>query len=146
MLKVISRSTFDLQPVLQTVLDTAMRLCGNTQGEIFRLADGVYRLAVSYGLEPAYHELEAQYSIPPGRDTLVGRTALAGRPVQIIDPFADPDYAPKDDARVGKMGSMLGVPLLRGGAPIGVICTARRTVEPFTEKQITLVTTFPTTR
>ncbi|HEX3418311.1 MAG TPA: GAF domain-containing sensor histidine kinase, partial [Stellaceae bacterium] len=70
------------------------------------------------------------------------RTALEGRPVQIIDALADPDYAPKGDAQVGKLRSMLGVPLLREGVPIGVICTARTTVEPFTEKQITLVSTF----
>jgi signal transduction histidine kinase len=141
-LKVISRSTFDLEPVLQTVLDTAMRLCGNSQGEIFRLDDGVYRMAVGYGMEPGYRDIEAKLVITPGPDTLVGRTALAGRPVQIVDALADPDYEPKDDARVGKLRSMLGVPLLREGVPIGVICTARTTVEPFTEKQIALVSTF----
>src|SRR6202022_4050882 len=141
-LQVISQSTFDLEPVLQTVLDTVMRLCGNTQGEIFRLQNGLYRMAVSYGMEPAYRDIEARLAIPPGADTLVGRTALARRPVQIIDPYTDPDYAPKEDAHVGKMGSMLGVPLLREGVPIGVICTARRKIEPFTEKQIELVPTF----
>ena len=141
-LQVISQSTFDLEPVLQTVLDTAMRLCGNTQGEIFRLQNGLYRMAVSFGMEPAYRDIEARLAIPPGADTLVGRTALARRPVQIIDPYADPDYAPKEDAHVGEMGSMLGVPLLREGVPIGVICTARRKIEPFTDKQIELVTTF----
>jgi signal transduction histidine kinase len=141
-LKVISQSTFDLEPVLQTVLDTAMRLCGNSQGEIFRLEDGVYRMAVGYGMEPDYHDIETRLAIPPGPDTLVGRTALAGRPVQIIDALADPDYAPKDDAQIGRLRSMLGVPLLREGVPIGVICTARTTVEPFTAKQIELVSTF----
>jgi GAF domain-containing protein/HAMP domain-containing protein len=141
-LKVISQSTFDLEPVLQTVLDTAMRLCGNSQGEIFRLEDGAYRMAVGYGMEPDYHDIEARLAIPPGPDTLVGRTALAGQPVQIIDALADPDYAPKDDAQIGRLRSMLGVPLLREGVPIGVICTARTTVEPFTEKQIALVRTF----
>jgi GAF domain-containing protein/HAMP domain-containing protein/anti-sigma regulatory factor (Ser/Thr protein kinase) len=141
-LKVISQSTFDLEPVLQTVLDTAMRLCGNSQGEIFRLEDGVYRMAVGYGMEPGYRDIEAKLAIAPGPDTLVGRTALAGRPVQIVDALSDPDYQPKDDARIGKLRSMLGVPLLREGVPIGVICTARTTVEPFTDKQIALVTTF----
>jgi GAF domain-containing protein len=141
-LKVISRSTFDLEPVLQTVLDTAMRLCGNSQGEIFRLEDGVYRMAVGYGMEPGYRDIEAKLVITPGPNTLVGRTALEGRPVQIVDALADPDYEPKDDARVGKLRSMLGVPLLREGVPVGVICTARTTVEPFTEKQIALVSTF----
>jgi GAF domain-containing protein/anti-sigma regulatory factor (Ser/Thr protein kinase) len=141
-LKVISQSTYDLEPVLQTVLDTAMRLCGNSQGEIFRLEDGVYRMAVGYGMEPAYRDIEAQLAIRPGPDTLVGRTALAGEPVHIIDALADPEYAPKGEAQIGKLRSMLGVPLLREGVPIGVICTARTTVEPFTEKQIELVRTF----
>src|SRR6202022_4424241 len=130
-LKVISQSTFDLEPVLQTVLDTAMRLCGNSQGEIFRLENGAYRMAVGYGMEPAYRDIEAQLAIRPGPDTLVGRTSLAGGPVHIIDALADPEYAPKGNAQVGKLRSMLGVPLLREGVPIGVICTARTTVEPF---------------
>ncbi len=141
-LKVISRSTFDLEPVLEFVLETVMRLCDNDKGEIFRLDNGVYRLAVSRGLEPVYLEMESQVAIPPGTDTLVGRTALQRGPVHILDAWADPLYGPKDEARTGKHRTMLGVPLLREGAPIGVICTARSIVEPFTEKQIALVTTF----
>ncbi|HEV2189415.1 MAG TPA: GAF domain-containing protein, partial [Stellaceae bacterium] len=142
-LKVISQSTFDLEPVLQTVLDTAMRLCGNSQGSIFRLSeDGLYRQAVGSGMQPEYYEIEAQQEIRSGSATLVGRTAAAARPIQIADAWADPDYAPKDDARVGQLRSMLGVPLLREGTPIGVICTARTIVQPFTEKEIELVATF----
>jgi len=142
-LKVISRSTFDLEPVLQTVLDTAMRLCGNTQGSIFRLGDdGLYRQAVGSGMQPEYYEIEARQEISPGSATLVGRTAAAARPIDITDAWADPDYAPKEDARVGQLRSMLGVPLLREGTPIGVICTARTIIKPFTEKEIELVATF----
>jgi two-component system NtrC family sensor kinase len=142
-LKVISQSTFDLEPVLQTVLDTAMRLCGNSQGSIFRLGeDGLYRQAVGSGMQPEYYEIEARQKIGPGSATLVGRTAAAARPIQIADAWADPDYAPKEDARVGQLRSMLGVPLLREGTPIGVICTARTIVKPFTEKEIELVATF----
>jgi two-component system NtrC family sensor kinase len=142
-LKVISQSTFDLEPVLQTVLDTAMRLCGNIQGSIFRLGeDGLYRQAVGSGMQPEYYEIEAQQEIRPGSATLVGRTAAAARPIQITDAWADPDYVPKEDARVGQLRSMLGVPLLREGTPIGVICTARTIVKPFTEKEIELVATF----
>ena len=142
-LKVISQSTFDLEPVLQTVLDTAIRLCGNTQGLIFRREeDGVYRLAVRSEVEPEYLGLEARQAIRPGPDTLVGRTVLACRPVQIVDAMADADYPLKEEARVGQLRTMLGVPLLREGIPIGVICTARTYVGPFSEKQIALVTTF----
>ena len=142
-LKVISQSTFDLEPVLQTVLDTAMRLCGNIQGSIFRLGeDGLYRQAVGSGMQPEYYEIEARQEIRPGSATLVGRTAFAARPIQITDAWADPDYAPKEDAIVGQLRSMLGVPLLREGTPIGVICTARTIVKPFTEKEIELVATF----
>jgi PAS domain S-box-containing protein len=142
-LKVISQSTFNLEPVLQTVLDTTMRLCGNSQGSIFRLGeDGLYRQAVGSGMQREYYEIEAQQEIRPGSATLVGRTAAAARPIQITDAWADPDYAPKEDARVGQLRSMLGVPLLREGTPIGVICTARTIVKPFTEKEIELVATF----
>jgi signal transduction histidine kinase len=142
-LKVISQSTFDLEPVLQTVVDTAMRLCGNTQGSIFRLGeDGLYRQAVASGVDPDYYAVEATQAIRPGPDTLVGRAAFARQPVHIIDAMADHDYAPKNDARIGGLRSMLGVPLMREGEPIGVICTARTAVEPFTDKQIELVRTF----
>jgi two-component system NtrC family sensor kinase len=142
-LKVISQSTFDLEPVLQTVLDTTMRLCSNSQGSIFRLGeDGLYRQAVGSGMQPEYYEIEARQEIRSGSATLVGRTAAAARPIQITDAWADPDYAPKEDARVGQLRSMLGVPLLREGMPIGVICTARTIVKPFTEKEIELVATF----
>jgi len=142
-LKVISQSTFDLEPVLQTVVDTAMRLCGNSQGSIFRLGeDGLYRQAVGSGMEPEYQEIEARQEIRAGSATLVGRTAAAARPIQITDAWIDPDYAPKEDARVGQLRTMLGVPLLREGTPIGVICTARTIVQPFTEKEIELVASF----
>jgi GAF domain-containing protein/anti-sigma regulatory factor (Ser/Thr protein kinase) len=141
-LKVISRSTFKLEPVLETVLATAMRLCHGRQGGIFRLENGIYRLAVSHGLEPAYREIEEEAAIEPGSGTVVGRTALERRTVQIVDAWADPLYAPKDEARLGNVRTMLGVPLLREGVPIGVITLSRTAVEPFVDKQIELVTTF----
>ena len=142
-LKVISQSTFDLEPVLQTVLETAIRLCGNRQGLIFRRdADGRYRLAASSGTTPDHREIEANLAIEPGPDTLVGRVVLARQPVEILDTLADPDYALKHSARAGNLRTMLGVPLLREDVPIGVFCTAREIVEPFTAKQIELVQTF----
>ncbi len=141
-LKVISRSTFDLQPVLQYVLETAMRLCRAAQGSIFRLDDGIYRWAVGLGLDPVYQEIEKNNPIAPGEGTVVGRAALHRRTVQIIDAWEDPLYAAKDAARITLARSMLGVPLLREGVPIGVIAMARKVVEPFKDKEIELVTTF----
>src|SRR5438067_2091562 len=141
-LKVISQSTFDLDPVLEHVMETAVRLCRAEHGSIFRLEDGMYRWAVGYGLEPAYREIEMRTAIAPDSGTLVGRTALAGRPVEISDGWNDPEYAVKDEARIGQARTMLGVPLLREGTLIGVIAMARRNVEPFSEKEVALVTTF----
>jgi GAF domain-containing protein/nitrogen-specific signal transduction histidine kinase len=141
-LKVISRTTFDLTPVLQYVLDTAMRLCHAVQGSIFRL-DGVdYRWAVGKGLDPVYEEIERTTPIAPGEGTLVGRAAVRRQTVQIADAWEDPLYAPKDDARITVARTMLGVPLLREGSPIGVIAMARKEVRPFTDKEVELVTTF----
>jgi signal transduction histidine kinase/putative methionine-R-sulfoxide reductase with GAF domain len=142
-LKVISRSTFDLTPVLESVIETALRLCRAHMGSIFRLADdGTYRWAVGRGLEPAYEAIERQTPIPPGPDTLVGRVAAGGRTVQIADAQADPLYAAKDDARITRASTLLGVPLLREGVPVGVIAMARDRVEPFSGKEIALISTF----
>ncbi len=109
---------------------------------LFRYQDGAYRFAVGHGNSPAYERLEQRQAIQPGRGTLVGRAALERRTVQIVDAWNDPDYARKDDARVGMVRCMLGVPLLREGVPIGVIGLARAKVEPYTERQIELVSTF----
>jgi signal transduction histidine kinase/GAF domain-containing protein len=141
-LKVISRSTFDLTPVLQYVLDTAMRLCHAVQGSIFRLDGTEYRWAVGQGLDPVYEEIERTTHIVPGEGTLVGRAALRRQTVQIVDAWEDPLYAAKDDARITIARTMLGVPLLREGVPIGVIAMARKEVEVFDDKEIDLVTTF----
>ncbi|HEV8679953.1 MAG TPA: GAF domain-containing protein, partial [Stellaceae bacterium] len=141
-LKVISRSTFDLGPVLEYVIETAIRLCRAHMGSIFRLEDGVYRWAVGYGLDPVYREIEERTPIVPGPGTVVGRVALEGRAVQIADALADADYAAKDDAKLTSAHTMLGVPLMREGVPVGVIAMARDRVEPFSDKEIALVTTF----
>src|SRR6185437_496866 len=104
--------------------------------------DGVFRFAVGHGNSPAYEELERRQVIRPGRGTLVGRAALERRTVQIEDVMSDPDYAKKADARVGEFRSMIGVPLLREGMPIGVIGLARTKLEPFTQRQNELVSMF----
>ena len=141
-LKVISGSTFDLDPVFQAVVTTAARLCHADQATIYRYQDGEYRWAAGHGLPPEYEVLERASRIRPGNGTLVGRVALESRTVEILDPMIDPLYEAKDDARIGGLHTMLGVPLLRDGAAIGVIGLGRRRVEPYTARQIALVRTF----
>ncbi len=141
-LKVISRSEFDLQSVLRTVVTTAAALCRADKAIIYRYVDGAYRLAVGNELPPEYERLEREHPIYPGEGTLVGRTALAASTVEISDAWNDPHYAVKDEARLGNVRGMLGVPLLRDGTPIGVIAVGRSIPGRFSEKQVELVTTF----
>jgi signal transduction histidine kinase len=143
-LKIISRSTFDLQPVLATLIENATRLCGADKGHIFRLDGEVFRLAVTYNLPPKVQEFFERNPIRPGRGTVVGRVALERRAVQILDVMADPEYALKDMQvqTGGGLRTILGVPMLRESALIGVIVIRRTEVQPFTDKQIELVTTF----
>jgi len=141
-LGVISRSKFELQPILQSVVDTAMRLCRADQAIIYRPQSGTYRFAAGHSTVPEYLEIEKQTTIVPGHGTVVGRAALTRQVARVDDPLADPLYEKKDDARVGGVRSMIGVPLVREGEPIGVIALARNRVEPFTDHEIELVTTF----
>jgi class 3 adenylate cyclase/putative methionine-R-sulfoxide reductase with GAF domain len=141
-LKVISQSTFDLEPVLEFVCRTAARLCNVQTGSIFRLEEGVYRWATGFGLEPSYEAVERSAAIAPGMGTLVGRVALTGETVHILDGMADPHYEAKEGLQLSKCHTLLGVPLLREGAVIGVICMARFAIDAFTERQVALVSTF----
>ena len=143
-LKVMSGSAFDLAPVLETVVATAVRLCRADQATIYRLEDGEYRWDAAAGQEftPEFAEIERAARIKPGVGTLVGRVALTGDTVEITDCWNDPLYEVKDDARVGGIRTLLGVPLLRDGVPIGVIGLARRRVEAYSRKEIDLVCTF----
>ncbi len=141
-LKVISRSVFDLDTVLQTVVATAIRLCRADTAIIYRNEGGEYRWAAGQMLVPEYEARERDITIRPGTGSVVGRAALESRTVQILDAWTDPLYEAKEDARVGGVRTMIGVPLLREGSPIGVIGLARMRVEAFTEKQIELVSTF----
>jgi len=141
-LKVISRSAFDLQPVLATLVENATRLCDADKGFIFRLDGDVYRLAVAQGTTPEYVEFIRNHPIRPGQDTLVGRTALERRTVHIPDVLEDPEYRWPESQQRGRFRTMLGVPMLRESSPIGVIAIWREEVDPFSDNQIDLVTTF----
>jgi signal transduction histidine kinase len=140
-LKVISRSAFDLQTVLDTLVSSAMQLCEASNGAIYRPKDGAFFLAASCGIDPEYREQLARIPMPPGRASVTGRVLLEGRPVHIPDIRADPDYNFGLTRNSGRR-TMLGVPLLREGTPIGVFILTHSEVRPFTEKQIELVTTF----
>jgi GAF domain-containing protein len=141
-LNVISRSKFDLQPILQSVVDTAARLCRADTAVIFRLDRGLYRFATGYCVDPRYMEIEMATPITPGPGTVVGRAAMRREAVRIDDAMEDPLYEKKGDAEVAQVRSMIGVPLMREGEPIGVIALARQRVEPFLDREIELVSTF----
>jgi len=140
LLEIISSSKFDLQPVLQTVVNAAVRLCRATSGEIFRLDKGLYRFEVGCNLDPRY--VQRQKPIVPGPGTMVGRAATSRHVEKIDDLLSDPSYTLKEDAKIGGARSMIGVPLMREGEPIGVIILSRHRVEPFTEREIKVVTAF----
>src|SRR5262245_59478704 len=141
-LRVISSSPTNIQPILDAILETAGRLCESEYAMFFRFQDGKYHLAGSNNAKAEYVQYLSEHPISIDGGSIVGRTALERRVVHIPDCLADPEYTSREYALVGKHRSMLGVPLLRDGAPVGVISLLRTTVKPYTDKQIELVTTF----
>jgi signal transduction histidine kinase len=142
-LKVISRSAFDLQPVFDTIVQTASLLCDAEYAIIYKLRDDdKYHVAANNAADPVFLKYAIEHPLAPGRGSLVGRTALERKTVHMPDCLADPEYVAREYQSVGHYRSMIGVPLLRDGFPIGVIVLMRAIVLPFTDKQIELVTTF----
>jgi GAF domain-containing protein len=141
-LRMISSSPNDIQPVLEAIMRTAGELCAAEYAMLFRLRDGAYHVACSNNAAEEYVKFFSERPISLNRGSLVGRTALARRSVLIKDCQTDPDYTLHEAARLGRHRTMLGVPLMSEGTAIGVIGLLRTSVDPFTKRQIELVTTF----
>jgi signal transduction histidine kinase len=140
--KIISRSAFDLKSVLQTLVETAARLCNADKAAITRQIGAAFFFTEAYGFSPEFIEYVRTAPLQPGRGTVAGKALLTGRVVHVPDVrlAADPVWA--EAQRLGGFRTLLGVPMLREGTPIGVLALARSEVRPFTEKQIELLSTF----
>jgi two-component system NtrC family sensor kinase len=143
-LKIISRSTFDLKTVLNTLAESAARLCAADKGLIFQQDGDVWRLAANYGFSPEAEQYAAEHPFQPNRGSVTGRAALEGKAIHIADVLADPEYGAfaRGYQRAFGYRTYLGVPLPRDGTTIGSFSLTRDEVSPFTEKQIELATTF----
>jgi len=141
-LKIISRSTFDLQTVLQTLVESAARFCAADNATVVREKDGLFYTAEAYGYSREFLNYLRNIPIKAERGSASGRALVEGRVVHIPDVKADPEYTFVEAPRLGDFRTALCVPMLREGIPIGVLTLTRSEVQPFTDKQIELVTTF----
>jgi PAS domain S-box-containing protein len=141
-LKVISRSTFDLQPVLETLVENATRLCAAEWGIIYRFDGEILRVAAFSDAPPEFIEFWQRAELRPGRGSAAARAALDRQTVHIPDVLADPEYELAQAQTLGGYRTLLCVPMLREGALIGVFVLCRNEVRPFLDRQIELVTTF----
>ena len=141
-LKVISRSAFDLQAVLHTLVESAAKLCDADKATITREINGVYYRAKSYGFSEEFMGQIRNIPVVPERGSISGRAMLEGKAIQVEDVEADPEYWPVNFAKPGELRTGLGIPMMRNGAPIGVLALMRTEVRTFNDKQIELVQTF----
>jgi two-component system NtrC family sensor kinase len=141
-LNAINSSPIELQPILDTIVRTASRLCEAEFALIYKLHDGKYHLAATNNTATAFVKYASKHPLSPGRGSLIGRVALEQKTVHLPDCLADPEYAALEYQRAGKYRTSLGIPLQQDGAPVGVFTLTRLDVRPFTDKQIELVTTF----
>ena len=141
-LKVISRSTFDLKSVLLTLVESAARLCDANNAGVTRQIDGMFFYAETYGHSPEFNKFIQNLPVEPGRGSATGRALLEGKVIHIPDVQTDVEYRWVEAQRLGRYHTILGVPMLREGVTIGVLTLSRAEVRPFTDNEIELVTTF----